>query len=538
MELILWKNFSKKINSTKQPEDSSGATMQVYLKQGTSLEDPTFMINGIELEYNYCKWADHYYFIDDISVGNNNIYEIRCKMDVLATWKNAIGASEQYIDRAGNSDTWSIGSLLADSFYPTLPNPSRGYTQPPHAPNFSFRTDTTGYTSYCGVYVLAILSDGRRQDTNNYFSRGGIDYYVLNYLDAIKVLVRLQSLSRTQTEINPLDYIRSFTYIPAEVYSSMAADSAKHTYNFTSTITMDIPLSPIQIGNDPIDHNTFDHGIYTLYGLYKPAIGETSKSYDRFTFDIQNHPQSDNGRRDYLNYAPFSAYTLQTGAFGDFEIATNLLSGDSYRRGWLCVVIDLATGESYIEVSASSNYSHTSAIVRKEANISVPLALSNAMSIGAEIAKKKFELAQTAGITNAAIGAVSGIASAGVGVATGNPLVAAGGIVNAGAGVLNTAVSLQSQYYDYTMSQLPSPRYVGGNGSFADFTIPFTVVSMYRLITSNTDDEKYGRPVGATYRLDTIPGYIKCHTFTAEIPCHYSEYAEIEAYAVAGFYFE
>ena len=46
MELILYKNFSKRINSTKQPSGGTSAT--VKLKAGTSVENPIFLIDGID----------------------------------------------------------------------------------------------------------------------------------------------------------------------------------------------------------------------------------------------------------------------------------------------------------------------------------------------------------------------------------------------------------------------------------------------------------------------------------------------------------
>ena len=41
--------------------------------------------------YNYAKWDDHYYFIDDIVVMSNNHIEISCSQDLLATYKDYIG---------------------------------------------------------------------------------------------------------------------------------------------------------------------------------------------------------------------------------------------------------------------------------------------------------------------------------------------------------------------------------------------------------------------------------------------------------------
>lgn len=81
-EINVYSNFKKKHNSTKVP---SGAGKRVYvdLKEVTSRENPTFLIDGIDLDVNYVKWDDHYYFVNDISLNNRYIYEVSCTQDVL-----------------------------------------------------------------------------------------------------------------------------------------------------------------------------------------------------------------------------------------------------------------------------------------------------------------------------------------------------------------------------------------------------------------------------------------------------------------------
>lgn len=98
MELILYSNFLKRKNSTKQP--TGGVVYDVKTKQGCSIERPVFLIDGVNLAVNYAKWNNAYYFIDDIILSLNNIYELHCSMDVLATYKSAIGGYTTYIERS------------------------------------------------------------------------------------------------------------------------------------------------------------------------------------------------------------------------------------------------------------------------------------------------------------------------------------------------------------------------------------------------------------------------------------------------------
>lgn len=110
MELILYTDFSKRRNSTKQP--SGGTAYDVHLKAGCSVENPVFLIDGINLNVTYAEWNNAYYFIDDIIVGNNNIYEIRCSIDVLATFKTTIGAYTAFIERSASSFDTRVNDVL------------------------------------------------------------------------------------------------------------------------------------------------------------------------------------------------------------------------------------------------------------------------------------------------------------------------------------------------------------------------------------------------------------------------------------------
>lgn len=112
MTLTIYSNFSKRRNSTKQP--SSGTDYSVNIKDGCSVENPVFLIDGINLNANYCSWDGHYYFIEDIILSNSNIYELHCSMDVLATFKSQIGSSTQFIERAASAyDTLVQDNLLS-----------------------------------------------------------------------------------------------------------------------------------------------------------------------------------------------------------------------------------------------------------------------------------------------------------------------------------------------------------------------------------------------------------------------------------------
>ena len=114
MEIILYSNFSKRKNSTKIPS-GTGTTADVLMKHECSVENPVFLIETVDLSFNYCKWNDAYYFIDDIILNRNNIYELRCSMDVLATHKTQIGGYNTFIERSASDYDLTINDIYISS---------------------------------------------------------------------------------------------------------------------------------------------------------------------------------------------------------------------------------------------------------------------------------------------------------------------------------------------------------------------------------------------------------------------------------------
>ena len=97
-------NVSKRKNSTLQP--SLSTSFDVLLKTPTSLHTPTFTISASSFDYNYLKWGDRYYFVTDVVSRNNNLWDVSAVVDVLATYKSAILATNAYVlyDSVANTE--------------------------------------------------------------------------------------------------------------------------------------------------------------------------------------------------------------------------------------------------------------------------------------------------------------------------------------------------------------------------------------------------------------------------------------------------
>ena len=153
MQIEVYSNFKKNINSIKIP--SSGATINVALKSPTSEKTPTFILNNFDLSWNYIKWGDVYYFVEDIIIINNNQAEYHCVKDVMATFRNDILSSVQLVSRNANK----YQPQLADKLYPAL--------------NKSILTRSEVSTwdvsfSSSGCYVVGIINPD---------AQGGVAYY-------------------------------------------------------------------------------------------------------------------------------------------------------------------------------------------------------------------------------------------------------------------------------------------------------------------------------------------------------------------------
>lgn len=121
MATVSFGSFSKRRNSTKQPVSLSDQKT-VTLKEACSQDRPVFICTGNNFNYNYCMWDSKYYFIDEIISLKNNLIEIHCVMDPLATYKADIIASTQFVSYSSQSGS----SWLPDTRIPVLKSTTTG----------------------------------------------------------------------------------------------------------------------------------------------------------------------------------------------------------------------------------------------------------------------------------------------------------------------------------------------------------------------------------------------------------------------------
>lgn len=113
MQIKIWNNFSKRINSTKQP--SGGTSVDVELKEDCSVENPSFILRGDYSNASYVQAFGHYYFIEDKIILTGNRTLIKCTIDLLASYKSNIGATSALVARSSSQ----FNGLLRDDYVST-----------------------------------------------------------------------------------------------------------------------------------------------------------------------------------------------------------------------------------------------------------------------------------------------------------------------------------------------------------------------------------------------------------------------------------
>ena len=87
--------FTKRVNSTKKT-GFSGTSYDCILKEPCSINNPVFTLKGSLGNYNYLKWSDRYYWVDDTISFPNGIIEVHAHMDPLATYQSNIVSGYAY----------------------------------------------------------------------------------------------------------------------------------------------------------------------------------------------------------------------------------------------------------------------------------------------------------------------------------------------------------------------------------------------------------------------------------------------------------
>lgn len=291
--------FKKRENSTLRPDSTvTQKTHEAALKEETSLLYPKlifdFGLKGNPSYYNYAYISDlgnRYYFIREWTVGPGHLWTAELEVDVLASWKNSIGASTQYLLRS--SYTYDGGVI--DTYYPAK--------QPPTVIVNDANSPWTTVLKN-GTYVLGVINDENGGDAES--GRGATLYYAMtssqlgyfmNYLLKSPDYLAIEEFGDNLTKafFDPMQYIVSCVWYPFEI---------------EGTETTEIKF-----------------GWWTLEGAEGKFLSAPIH-YESVELELPKHPQAAS-RGAYLNRKPFSSYTLYFPGVGNIALDDSQFSDDS-----------------------------------------------------------------------------------------------------------------------------------------------------------------------------------------------------------------
>ena len=491
MNVILYK-LSKRSNSTKKPtNDNPKLELSCLVKTPSSVIDPVLEIKktgSLEVfDYNYCYIPDwrRYYFITNCTF-NMGLWLVNCTVDVLASYKDSIKASTQYLIRSAqiyNDD-------LIDSFYPTETPTSGRMSQTAVSGQPQCYYQETWYDSTyfdvdidSGVVVIGILSG----------SNTGVSYYWLNMSTWANFISQIQN------------------YVPSDM-GSLSNGIAKALFDPIQYITYCrwFPTRPLFVGGGVTSINVggvdFNLGASAVAFVIKSNQGVNS--FRKTNISIPSHPQKAN--YPYTALAPYSNYSLYFEPFGLIPLDSTLLYGaSSISLFW---DIDFLTGATMLTVESNIGIM----VTKSRSSIGVPLSISkttvsvdNGLVLGAVgyVASKGKEIASDLASSTKKSWLGSGDArnSSPYAWKTGQSETSLGDL----ASNISDNLDVVKGVTDSLLSVMGQVSVSGTAGSFLIYTLR-PVLYAYFMTQTEHNDAKFGRPCMETHSLANISGFIQC----------------------------
>lgn len=351
MKIRFYTTFRKMNNSTKRPAQSNEyVEYDGWFKEATSINTPVMQIDisprTTPLDFKYCYVVDlgKYYFIQDIVSRTNTIWDYYLVEDCLATWRDSILNSAQYVLRSQIKKT-------DKSFVDDQMVLSADYQY--HDVKIDGFIDTSTITDGC--FCLGIQKDSSESGA---FVAGSVSYYILSPASLqmfINALVSLDlsgdtglSKMATFSAVNPIQYIVSCVWIPFSISKIIA-----QTGNATETIGV-------------LDWNS---------GVSGFRVKNTAIFSDRgrvLVSDIPKHPQ----KASYGRWVDVQAsqYALTLRGYGQIALdpiitgACDQIIGDQY--------IDVTSGASVLKVYGkwtATNYTQFQSQMNAQLGVSIQL---------------------------------------------------------------------------------------------------------------------------------------------------------------------
>ena len=213
MKLKYWTGFTKRKNSTKIPS-GIGTEIDIYLKENTSIDNPTVILKGnaINIDYAYIQDFGKYYFVGSPIILTNGTTQYDLEEDVLATHKSDVGSTIAHI--AYSSTGYDV----------TIPDP-----------RIAAMSTQIKYTNVAasgfdkdGCYVIGVLNDQTSGKV------GAISYYICDTTALQKIAAHLVTVD-FKNEIAQIFTGDWLQLIPSLIWVPLSLHSGRGVHRTAST---------------------------------------------------------------------------------------------------------------------------------------------------------------------------------------------------------------------------------------------------------------------------------------------------------------
>lgn len=422
-----------------------------------SVSDGSF--NIFDVNYIYCEELHRYYFVNDIILLNNRLYQFQCSVDVLMSYKNEFLPLSALVERNENLNNIDIeDNMMSYKYKLNVDEYNLGggrFTFNPAVegdePRFTFNYVIT-YSDEHAIHEETIVSS-----QNNLLPAVGSIACGKNLFSKTRVMrlldVNLMAKEVVQHE-NYASFIISLIAYPFEV---------PHQGDDTAEV--------IILGNNTMSDS---------YG-WKLETSQMSEYY----IVADDYIGSYGG---YMDCEPYTKYEIFLPYYGYYELKSSDILNC---RIQVLYSFDFTTGSCKINIF---NYTKNYVIASVNGNCGVKIAVNR--SNNQQLSDEKTSLA-----IKSAISTISSLASIGVGAYTGNPYLVAGGVT----GISSTAVDIGEKLaLMHQSGNVSINSGVDGLYSVNKVRLKKTTYEKYNI----TDFKKYyGYPVNQTYQLSGLSGF-------------------------------
>lgn len=283
-------NYSKKDNSTARPATSAGTKYKCAVKTGSSIISPVVEISVETLpSYNYAYIGNfsRWYFVTNITY-ERGLWVLSLACDVLASYKDEIGATSMYFERASAGQN----IRLKDTLYPVTGASSVSKTVIEYG-------NLTGFSG--GLVCVTVLSQA---------AAAGLSTYVFSTTEFYKFC---DSLMATGTDSSESIWDSVTESIKITTYEPIRYIGAVYWFPAGTIRTTGTAVTSLKLGN------------FTATGFTcNRMVTSASPLHVTYTVTIPKHPQAAS-RGKWVNLAPCSEYELQLPPFGTISLDTTAL---------------------------------------------------------------------------------------------------------------------------------------------------------------------------------------------------------------------